>query len=208
MLSGVYEVVAGHFGRLGYAHDVEDGRGYVGEDAVFNCGGLVVGYVDAWHGVERMGGVGCSVGIDGVIGVAMVGDYDCLIAGGLGSLDGVAHAVVNSLDSLFDCLVYAGMAYHVAVGEVHHDEVIFLAADGFDEFVFDFIGAHFRLKVVGGHFGGGDEDAALPFEFGFASAVEEECHMGVFLCFGNVELVLAFLCEIFAEGVLHVLFGE
>ena len=44
MLSGVYEVVAGHFGRLGYAHDVEDGRGYVGEDAVFNCGGLVVGY--------------------------------------------------------------------------------------------------------------------------------------------------------------------
>ena len=54
----VDEVVAGHLGGLGEAHDVEEGGGDVGEFSVFNFGFFVGGDVDAGDGVEGVGGVG------------------------------------------------------------------------------------------------------------------------------------------------------
>ena len=54
----VDEVVAGHLGGLGEAHDVEEGGGDVGEFSVFNFGVFVGGDVDAGDGVEGVGGVG------------------------------------------------------------------------------------------------------------------------------------------------------
>lgn len=147
------EVVAGHFGGLGDAHDVEDGGGNVGEDAVGHGGVLVGGHVNTGHGVERVGCVGGAVGVDGVVGVAVVSDDDDFIVGGFGCFNGVFHAVVNSFHGLLNGFVDAGVANHVAVGEVHYDEVVFLAADCLNEFVFHFVGAHFGLEVVGGNFG-------------------------------------------------------
>lgn len=99
----VDEVVPGHFLWLGEAHDVEDGGGDVGEDAVVGAGGLVVGDVYEGHGVEGVGGVGCAVGVLGVVGVAVVGDDDhFIVADCFGGLDYVAEAVVECLDGLLD----------------------------------------------------------------------------------------------------------
>lgn len=99
----VDEVVPGHFLGLGEAHDMEDGGGDVGEDAVVGAGGLVVGDVYEGHGVEGVGGVGCAVGVLGMVGVAVVGDDDhFIVAGCFGGLDYVAEAVVECLDGLLD----------------------------------------------------------------------------------------------------------
>ena len=91
------EVLARHVGRLLQTHDVEDRGSHVGEASVTHGSRVVVGDVDEGHGVERVGGVGCAVGVDGVVGVAVVGNDDRLIVVGLGSLNDVAHAVVDGV---------------------------------------------------------------------------------------------------------------
>ena len=54
-------------------HQVEDRRGYVGQDTVadrFHA----VGNHDDRHRIERMGRIGRAVGIDRIVGVAVIGD--------------------------------------------------------------------------------------------------------------------------------------
>ena len=54
-------------------HQVEDRRGYVGQDTVadrFHA----VGNHDDRHRIERMSRIGRAVGIDRIIGVAVIGD--------------------------------------------------------------------------------------------------------------------------------------
>ena len=58
-------------------------------------------------------------------------------------------------------LVHAGVAHHVAVGEVEDDHVVVAGEDALDALVGDLIGAHLRLQVVGGHLGGGDQHPVL-----------------------------------------------
>ena len=100
------------------------------------------------------------------------------------------------------------MANHVAVGVVDYDEVIFLCADGVNQLVLDLVCAHLWLQVVGGNLGRWHEDAVLAFIRCLATAVEEECHVGILLCLGYMKLVLAVVCKILAEGVLYILFVE
>ena len=75
------------------------------------------------HGIQRVSRVGSSVGVDCVVGVAVVGDYDYFVIGLLGGLYGVLYALVNSLD-LSGLLRRFGVTHHVAVGVVNHDEVV------------------------------------------------------------------------------------
>ena len=78
--------MAGHVGGLLETHDVEEAGCDVCEDAVLDLGALVLRDIDEGHGVEAVGGVGRAVGVDGVVGVAVVGDDDDLVVtGGLGS---------------------------------------------------------------------------------------------------------------------------
>ena len=105
---------------------MEQGGSHVGQTAVLYRCVFVGGDIYAGNRVERVGRVGGAVGIDGVVGVAVVSDDDGFIAGGVGSLNYILHTFVNSLHSLFDGLVDTGVAYHVAVGEVDHDEIIFV----------------------------------------------------------------------------------
>ena len=54
-------------------HQVEDRRRYVGQDTVadrFHA----VGNHDDRHRIERMGRIGRAVGIDRIVGVAVIGD--------------------------------------------------------------------------------------------------------------------------------------
>ena len=93
------------------------------------------------------------------------------------------------------------MADHVAVGVVDHDQVVALLLDGLDDAVGDFRRAHFRLEVVGGDVRRGDEDAFLALERLFPAAGEEEGDVGVLLGFGDAQLGLALLGQVFAKHI-------
>jgi len=153
-------------------------------------------------------GVGRAIGIDRVIGIAVVGDDDCLIVVGLGGLDDLSHAIVDSPYGLGNGVIDTGMSHHVAIGEVHHDEVILLCVDGTDEFIFHLVCAHLGLQVVSGHLGRGHKDAVLALERSLATAIEEESDVRILLGLGGMELSETVLREIFAQGVLYVLLGE
>ena len=71
-------------------HQVEDRRGYVGQDTVadrFHA----VGNHDDRHRIERMSRIGRAVGIDRIIGVAVIGDLHDLVPIATGRLDDFGH---------------------------------------------------------------------------------------------------------------------
>ena len=130
---------------------MEQRGGHVGQPAVLHFGRIVVRHIDERHRIERVGRVGRAVFVDGVVGIAMVGDDDGLIAGGLGGLDHLLHALVYRPDGFGNGVVNARVAHHVAVGEVHNDEVVQVFLDGRHELVLHLERAHLRLQVVGRH---------------------------------------------------------
>ena len=100
-----------------------------------------------------MGCVGRAIGIHCIVGIAVVGDDDSLVASLLGSLDNVFHTLVNSFHGSLDGAVYAGVAHHVAIGKVHDDEVVLVFADSFHELGAHLVGTHLGLQVIGSHLG-------------------------------------------------------
>ena len=52
----------------------------------------------------------------------------------------------------------------------------------------DFISTHFRLQIIGGYFGGFYENPVFALILLFYASIEEEGHVGVFLCFCNAQL--------------------
>ena len=154
----------------------------------------------------------CSVGravfVECIVGVAVVGDDYHFVVIGLASLYGLVHAVVDCNACLFDSFIHTSVTHHVAVSIVNHDEVILLSVDSFHEFVLNFVGAHFRLEVVGSHLWRWHQDAVFAFVWIFAAAIEEECNVCILFCFSYVELLLAKRAEIFAKGVVYVVLAE
>ena len=138
-----------------------------------------------------MSRVGRTVAVESVVGITVVGNNNHLIVVCLGSLYGIFHAVVDCRHRFLDSLIDTGMAYHITVGVVNHDEVVFFRSDSVDEFVFHLVSAHFGLKVVGSHLRRRHEDAIFVVERRFAAAVEEECHVGILFGFGDVKLSFA-----------------
>ena len=138
-----------------------------------------------------MGRIGCAVGVDGMVGIAVVGDDDDLIARGASSLDGIVNTAVNGLHGLGDGTIHAGVTHHVAVSIVHHNEVVLVLADGGNELVAHLIGAHLGFQVIGGHVGRRHQDAVLVGKGLLAATAEEEGHMGILLGLGDVQLALA-----------------
>lgn len=93
----------------------------------------------------------------------------------------------------------------VAVGEIHYYEVIFVRIDSVDKLICHFGSAHLRLQVVSRHFRRSYKNTVLSFERSLASAVEEECHMGIFLSLGYVKLFLAVDRQVFGKSVGNIL---
>ena len=187
------EALACHVLWLFQTHDVQDGGSHVGQSTVLYGGRVVVGHVDKGNGIQRMSGVGRAVGIDGIVGITVVGNDDSLVVIGLGSLNYFAHAIVNGMHSLGNGIIDACMTYHVTVGEVHNDEVVLLCTDGCHKFVLHFVGTHLGLQVVGGHLWGCYENTILILIGRFAATIEEECYMSIFLRLGSVQLFLTLL---------------
>ena len=147
------QALARHLLRLWDTHNLEDGGSHVAELAVSDLHALVLADIYARNGVERVGCVGSSVRIDGVVAVAMVGNDEHLIVASLGSLNYIVAAEIDGLDSLPDGWLDTCMTYHVAIGEVAGNEVVLLRLDSIDELVLHDEGRHLGLQIVGSNLG-------------------------------------------------------
>ena len=155
-----------------------------------------------------MGGHGGAIGLFHDLGVAVVRRHHGDAALAAGGLHHLANAGIHGLHGLDGRVKDAGVAHHVAVGEVQHDDVVGPGLDALDALLADGGGAHLRLEVIGGHLGRGDEAAVLPGENGLHAAVEEEGHVGVLLRLRDAQLGHAHPGEVLAQAVDHALPGE
>ena len=163
---------------------------------------------DELYRVERVGCVRSAVIVNCVISIAMVGgdENHVVVLDGLGN--DLLDAAVNASDSGADGVVNSGVADHVAVRVVQDDEVFLVGVDSFNELLGYDRSAHLRLEIVCRHLWRRNQDSVLVLERSFAAAVEEECNVSIFLCFGNAELVESCLRYDFTEGVLDNLLVE
>ena len=192
---------------LGEAEEFEGGRGDVGEAAVLFEFGAFEAVVDDDHGdvVGGVGGVGAVVdGVPHLFAVAVVGGDDEGAAFGEDGVDDFADAGVDDFDGLDGGGEFAGVADHVAVGEVDDVDIVIAGGDFLEDDVADLVGGHFGFEVVGFDVGGGLGHAAVFVgEGGFAVVVEEEGDVGEFFGFGGAELREAQLGEVGAEDFGH-----
>src|SRR5690606_26686886 len=80
--------------------------------------------------------------------------------------------------------------------------------DRLDQFRGQLRAAHFRLQVVGGDLGAGDEDALLAVEHILAAAAEEEGDVRVLFRLRDAQLAQARGGGDFAQGVAQVVGRE
>ena len=131
----------------------------------------------------------------------MVGGDEHLAADGLHRLYRAADAFVENFNRAGGGGQIAGVAYHVAVGVVADDGIVFFALNRRHQFVGDFARAHFRLQIVGGDFGRGHHHAVFPGIGRFDAAVEKVGDVRVFFGLGDAQLFQAARGQIFAETI-------
>ena len=140
-----------------------------------------------------------------MVGITVVGDDDYFIIVCLGSFNSIFHTFVDGFHCLLDSFVDTGMSHHITIGVVHHDEIELLGLDSFNQLVLHLVRTHFRLQVVSGNLRRRNQDALFSIVGSLAATVEEESHVCILLCFGNVQLGLAIGSKIFAQCVLYIL---
>ena len=150
--------------------------------------------------------VRCSIRIDGVIAVTVIGNDNDLITVVECGFDHFVTTLVDGLNGFHDRFIDAGMADHVAVREVERNIIELLRLNSSHEGFGHFRSRHLRLHVIGRHFRTRNQDTLLTRILGFATAVEEESHMGKLLGLGDTQLFHTQLAYHFAKRVLHVLF--
>ena len=149
-----------------------------------------------------------TVGIDGVVAVAVVGDDDYLIIVAQCSFHRLVHADVDGCDCLLDGVIYARMPHHVAVGVIEDDAVVLLAVQCVSESDGHLRCGHHRLQVVGGYLRTRDKYPVLVLKLRFTAAREEERNVCELLRLGYTQLTQSGFRYNLAEGVRHVLFRE
>ena len=132
---------------------------------------------------------GRAVGLEHLLGVAVVGGDDAgparLVHGG----DDLGEVAVDLLDGGDRRRDHAGVADHVGVGEVDDPEAVAPLGPVVGELGGRRGGAHLGLLVVGGDVPGRvDQVALLPAPLLLAAAVEEVGDVGVLLGLGDVQL--------------------
>ena len=143
-----------------------------------------------------------------VVGVAVVGGDQRKAVLGENRRDNLGQSIVNGLDSLDGSIEHAGMANHVAVREVHDVEISSILVNSGDELLGNLGSAHLGLQIVGSNLGGSDEHALLALLGLLDAAVEEECHVGVLLGLGGVQLLQAIGGDDVGQDVLRERLGE
>lgn len=85
---------------------------------------------------------------------------------------------------------HVGMADHVHVGKMQHDQVMDLRLNVSSGFLGDLPRAHFRLKIIGRHTAGRRNQAVVfAGERFLLAAVEKIGDMGVFFRLGDAQLL-------------------
>ena len=143
-------------------------------------------------------------GVDHLLAVAVVGGDDRATALALDGVENPPAADIDGLDGFDGGGENAGVADHVAVGEVDDDHVVNVGVHAPHDFLADFIGAHFGFLVIGTHLGAGDDLAVLEREGRLAIVIEKKCHVRKFFGFGRAELFEVSVGENFAKDVLHL----
>ena len=143
-------------------------------------------------------------GVDHLLAVAVVGGDDGAAALSLDGVEDSAAADIDGFDGLNGGGENAGVADHVAVGEVDDDHVINFGIHALDHLIADFESAHLGFLVVGADFGAGDDLAVLKREGSLAVVVEEKSHMGKFFGFGRAELFEVSVGDNLAKNTLHL----
>ena len=96
------------------------------------------------------------------------------------------------------------MADHVAVGEVHHDEGVWVVLKALQQLRRDIVGIHLRVRGEGGGVeAAGDVHLVLALVGNGRFAVEEARDMAELLGFGDAELAKAGVGHDLAEEVVH-----
>ena len=138
----------------------------------------------------------------------MIGGDEQGAAGGLhGCLDGT-KAAIHRLAGGDGGGQAAGMAHHIGIGEVQHDQIMRAGGDGGHRLFSQLRRAHFRLQVIGRHFGGGHHDARLAGQHCLLAAIEEVGDVGVFFGLGHAQLGHAGAGDDLAQQLIHGLRRE
>ena len=88
-------------------------RSHVSQTTVLHRSRIVIRDIDERHRIQRVSGIGRTIGVDGVVSITMVGDDDGLIIVGLSSLDHLTHAIIHSPNSFGNSIVDTGMTHHI-----------------------------------------------------------------------------------------------
>src|SRR5690554_6821772 len=162
--------------------------------------------INQWHRANGVGGVNLAgFRVRHLLAVAVVGGDQGFAAYFVQRFHNSLYALVQTLGGLDGGVHLAGMANHVAVGVVAHDQVVFAALDGFYQLVGYFRRTHFRLQVVGGHFEKGHQNTVFAFKRVFFFFFFFFFYVGVLLGFGNAQLGLALAGHVFAKAVGQLL---
>ena len=73
--------------------------------------------------------------------------------------------------------------YHIRRGKVAHDKLVVSLFNLLRHFLCHAVCRHFRLLVVGGNFGAGDELAVFPIELLLDTTIEEESYVSILFGF-------------------------
>ena len=152
-----------------------------------------------------MGGLGHAGGVvDHLLGVAVVGGDEDVGVELHQAGEHLADALIDDLDGAGGGLEVAGVADHVAVGIVHHDEAVGVVLQALEEFVGDVVGLHLGVRGEGGGVeAAGHFHLVLALVGLGALAVEEAGDVAELLSLGQAELADAGLGDDLAQEHIH-----
>ena len=162
---------------------MQDAGSHICQYTVLYLSILVLCYIDERNSIQGVRRIGSSVGIQGIVGISVVGNDDGLVTHLLGGLYHLVHALVNGLNSSLDSLVNTCMAYHIAIGKVNYDKVVLILLDGSHQLILNLKGTHLGLQIVSGNLRTGNQDTLLTLVGSLTTSIEEEGNMSVLLRF-------------------------
>ena len=151
-----------------------------------------------------MGRIGAAVVIDHIVGIPVVGCQENRITIVQCGFHHPFYAFVHRFGGLDDCFPDACMADHIRIGIVETNKVSGLILDLRNDGIGQFHRAHFRLQIVGGHFGGWDHQPAFPFKWRFPAAAEEKADVRIFFCFCDADLSEPICGNYLTQRILQV----
>ena len=141
------------------------------------------------------------------IRIAVVGNHDELVTIRPACFHDRLQALVGYLNGLYNGVENARMPNHVGVGKIQADKIRSVARSTRQlrgDQVHDFVGGHFRLHIIRGHFGTVCHQAAFPIERYLSASAEEERDVRVLFRFCDSDLRAIRRSDDFAQGLGNV----